>query len=39
MIAFCTLVNVSSTLVDSAIQGNAPGSSFEMKVSITYQAA
>ena len=37
--SFCTLVNVSSTLVDSAIQGNAPGSSFEMKVSITYQAA
>jgi hypothetical protein len=37
--SFCTLVNISSTLVDSAIQGNQPGSSFEMKVNITYQAA
>ena len=37
--SFCRLVNVSSTLVDSAIQGNAPGSSLEMKVSITYQTS
>ena len=37
--SFCRLVNISSTLVDSGIQGNEPGSSFEMKVSITYQAA
>jgi hypothetical protein len=37
--SFCTLVNISSTLGDSAIQGNQPGSSFEMKVNITYQAA
>ena len=37
--SFCTLTNVSSTLADSNIQGNEPGSSLEMKVSITYQAA
>ena len=37
--SFCHLVNVSSTLVDTNIQGNAPGSSLEMKVSITYQTA
>lgn len=37
--SFCNLVNVSSTLVDSAIQGNQPGSSLEMRVNITYQAA